>query len=30
VGYANPFALSTAFKRIHGIAPSRYRADHAA
>jgi AraC-like DNA-binding protein len=30
VGYANPFALSAAFKRIHGIAPSRYRADHAA
>jgi transcriptional regulator GlxA family with amidase domain len=30
VGYANPFALSAAFKRIHGVPPSRYRATHAA
>ena len=30
VGYANPFALSAAFKRVHGVAPSRYRAEHAA
>lgn len=30
VGYSNPFALSTAFKRVHGIPPSRYRAAHAA
>ena len=30
VGYANPFALSAAFKRVHGVAPSRYRAQHAA
>jgi AraC-like DNA-binding protein len=25
VGYANPFAFSTAFKRVMGIPPSRYR-----
>lgn len=30
VGYANPFALSADFKRVHGVPPSRYRADHAA
>jgi AraC-like DNA-binding protein len=30
VGYANPFALSAAFKRAHGLPPSRYRATHAA
>ena len=30
VGYANAFALSTAFKRVHGIAPSHYRAARAA
>lgn len=28
VGYANAFALSAAFKRVHGTAPSRYRARH--
>ncbi len=26
VGYANAFALSVAFKRIHGVSPTRYRA----
>lgn len=26
VGYANPFALSVAFKRVRGLSPSRYRA----
>jgi AraC-like DNA-binding protein len=25
VGFANPFALSAAFKREHGISPSEYR-----
>jgi AraC-like DNA-binding protein len=25
VGFANPFALSAAFKRAHGISPSEYR-----
>lgn len=30
VGYANPFALSAAFKRVHGVPPARYRADHVA
>ncbi len=25
VGYSNAFALSTAFKRMHGVAPSEYR-----
>jgi AraC-like DNA-binding protein len=25
VGYANPFALSVAFKRVRGVSPSRYR-----
>jgi transcriptional regulator GlxA family with amidase domain len=25
VGYANPFAFSTAFKRVMGVPPSRYR-----
>ena len=26
VGYGSPFALSTAFKRLHGVSPHRYRA----
>ena len=25
VGYASPFALSAAFKRVHGVSPARYR-----
>ena len=25
VGYANAFALSSAFKRVNGMSPSRYR-----
>ena len=25
VGYGSPFALSTAFKRVHGVSPHRYR-----
>jgi AraC-like DNA-binding protein len=25
VGYGSPFALSTAFKRVHGISPREYR-----
>ncbi|TDQ54486.1 AraC family transcriptional regulator [Actinorugispora endophytica] len=25
VGYATPFALSTAFKRVHGVSPQQYR-----
>ncbi len=25
VGYATPFALSTAFKRVHGVSPRDYR-----
>ncbi|HSV37890.1 MAG TPA: AraC family transcriptional regulator [Nocardioidaceae bacterium] len=25
VGYASPFALSAAFKRVHGVAPAHYR-----
>jgi AraC-like DNA-binding protein len=30
VGYSNAFALSSAFKRIHGTAPSHYRTRHSA
>lgn len=30
VGYANAFALSTAFKRVQGVPPSQYRSAHAA
>ena len=30
VGYANAFALSTAFKRVHGESPRDYRSRHAA
>ena len=30
VGYANPFALSAAFKRVHGESPRDYRRRHAA
>ena len=30
VGYANAFALSAAFKRVHGTSPSNYRASHSA
>ncbi|MDM7829857.1 AraC family transcriptional regulator [Cellulomonas edaphi] len=30
VGYASAFALSTAFKRLHGVAPSEYRRRSAA
>lgn len=26
VGYANPFALSAAFKRVHGVSPAHFRA----
>lgn len=26
VGYGTPFSLSTAFKRVHGVSPQRYRA----
>ena len=26
VGYGSPFALSTAFKRVHGISPHQHRA----
>ncbi|MGW5668989.1 helix-turn-helix domain-containing protein, partial [Micromonospora sp. NPDC003776] len=26
VGYGGPFALSAAFKRVHGISPHEYRA----
>jgi len=26
VGYATPFALSAAFKRVHGLSPQQYRA----
>lgn len=26
VGYGSPFALSAAFKRVHGVSPQRYRA----
>jgi len=29
VGYANPFALSAAFKRVHGESPRDYRRRHA-
>jgi AraC-like DNA-binding protein len=25
VGYGTPFALSTAFKRVHGVSPSEHR-----
>ena len=25
VGYGSPFALSTAFKRVHGVSPQQYR-----
>ena len=25
VGYSGPFALSTAFKRVHGVSPQEYR-----
>ncbi|MGS0683653.1 AraC family transcriptional regulator [Nakamurella sp. GG22] len=28
VGYANPFALSSAFKRVRGISPQQHRAAH--
>ncbi len=28
VGYANPFALSSAFKRVRGISPAQHRAAH--
>ncbi|MFC7584949.1 helix-turn-helix transcriptional regulator [Nonomuraea antimicrobica] len=28
VGYANPFALSVAFKRVHGTTPAQHRARH--
>jgi AraC-like DNA-binding protein len=30
VGYANPFALSAAFKRVHGVCPRDYRSRHPA
>lgn len=30
VGYANPFALSAAFKRLHGTSPTSFRSRHAA
>lgn len=30
VGYASPFALSAAFKRVHGVSPSAFRQAHAA
>ena len=30
VGYGSPFALSTAFKRAHGVSPKQYRAGGAA
>jgi AraC-like DNA-binding protein len=30
VGYANAFALSVAFKRVHGTSPAYYRARHSA
>lgn len=30
VGYSNAFALSVAFKRLRGVAPSAYRAARAA
>jgi transcriptional regulator GlxA family with amidase domain len=30
VGYANAFALSAAFKRVHGESPRDYRSRHAA
>lgn len=30
VGYANPFALSAAFKRVHGVPPSSYRTQYVA
>ncbi len=30
VGYANAFALSTAFKRAYGVPPARFRADRSA
>jgi AraC-like DNA-binding protein len=30
VGYGSPFALSTAFKRLRGVSPERYRALHPA
>jgi AraC-like DNA-binding protein len=30
VGYANAFALSAAFKRVHGESPRKYRSRHAA
>jgi AraC-like DNA-binding protein len=26
VGYGSPFALSTAFKRVHGVSPQEHRA----
>ena len=28
VGYANPFAVSAAFKRVHGESPRDYRSRH--
>jgi AraC-like DNA-binding protein len=28
VGYSTPFALSTAFKRVHGISPQTHKHDH--
>lgn len=28
VGYAGPFALSAAFKRVHGVSPTRYRLEN--
>ncbi|MFJ2758081.1 AraC family transcriptional regulator [Nocardioides sp. NPDC087217] len=30
VGYANPFALSAAFKRLHGTSPTSFRSRHVA
>ncbi|PSK87485.1 AraC-like DNA-binding protein [Murinocardiopsis flavida] len=30
VGYANPFALSAAFKRAYGVSPAHFRARHSA
>ncbi|MFI6980376.1 AraC family transcriptional regulator [Embleya sp. NPDC050154] len=30
VGYADPFAFSTAFKRVRGLSPTAYRTTHAA
>jgi AraC-like DNA-binding protein len=29
VGYGSPFALSTAFKRVHGVSPQEHRSARA-